>query len=67
MDCKHLAENEICTNAVNRIEKTITQFTYDEENIHIQTNSITKNKAAFIDCLKAQCGAYKNGSCQYKE
>lgn len=56
-----------CPYAVNRVEKTISQFTYDEESRHIQTNSITENNAAFIDCLKEQCGAYKNGSCHYNE
>ena len=56
-----------CPYAVNRHTVSQTAFTYDESGNQTFQQTIENNTADFLDCLKEQCGAFRNGRCQYNQ
>lgn len=54
-----------CPYAVDRHRVMQTSIDYDEEGIEIGSQTIEHNTAAFTDCLQENCGAWRDGHCQY--
>ena len=55
-----------CPYAVNRDIISQSSYEYDEEGRQTVTTEIIHNDANFVNCMKEECGAYKNGRCNYK-
>ena len=56
-----------CPYAVHRLVKTTLDYEYDESGNVIKTIDETTNQAIFVNCLKEECGAWRDGRCKYKE
>lgn len=56
-----------CPYAVNRKTVSQTIYEYNEDGIPTFQQTVEENKATFPDCLKQQCGAWKDGHCAYNE
>lgn len=54
-----------CPYAVNRRTVSQTNFEYDEEGAQTLQQTVENNTASFLDCLEKDCGAWKNGQCEY--
>lgn len=56
-----------CPYAVNRKTVSQTMFEHDENGVQIFQQTVEMNNASFPDCLQQECGAWKDGRCQYHE
>lgn len=56
-----------CPYAVNRKTVSQTIFEHDEEGVQTFQQTVETNDASFPDCLQQECGAWKDGRCQYHE
>lgn len=56
-----------CPYAVNRKTVSQTTYEYNEDGIPTFQQTVEDNQATFPDCLKHQCGAWKDGHCAYNE
>lgn len=56
-----------CPYAVNRnlVQQTI--YEYDDGGEMTFQQVIEQNAADFVDCLKDDCGAWRDGRCQYNQ
>lgn len=54
-----------CPYAVNRQMTTQTNFEYNVEGVQVFQQTVENNTASFVDCLKEECGAWKDGCCRY--
>ena len=56
-----------CPYTVNMlvVEQNTNEFTTDGQCASYQT--VTRTTREYLDCLKEECGAYKNGECHYKK
>lgn len=56
-----------CPYAVNRhlVQQTI--YEYDDDGEMTFRQVIEQNAADFVDCLKDDCGAWRDGRCQYNQ
>ncbi len=56
-----------CPYAVNRhlVQQTI--YEYDDDGEMTFQQVIEQNAADFVDCLKDDCGAWRDGRCQYNQ
>lgn len=56
-----------CQYAVNRhlVQQTI--YEYDDDGEMTFQQVIEQNAADFVDCLKDDCGAWRDGRCQYNQ
>ena len=56
-----------CPYAVNRhlVQQTI--YEYDDDGEMTFQSVIEQNAADFVDCLKDDCGAWRDGRCQYNQ
>lgn len=54
-----------CPYAVHRQTIRQTTIEYNGENMQTGYTEIEKNSAAFLKCLKENCGAWQNGKCCY--
>ena len=54
-----------CPYAVNRHRVTQTSIDYDEDGVEIGSQIVERNTAEFVNCLQENCGAWKNGRCEY--
>ena len=56
-----------CPYAVDRHRVTQVVIDYNDEGVEIGSQTVEHNTAVFVDCLKQQGGAWKDGHCGYKE
>lgn len=56
-----------CPYAVNRHNVSQTVFQYDESGNYTFQQTIDHNTAEFVDCLEENCGAWRDGRCQYNQ
>ena len=56
-----------CPYAVNRHNVSQTDFQYDENGNQTFQQTIDHNTAEFVDCLKEDCGAWRDGCCRYNQ
>lgn len=56
-----------CPYVVNRHNVSQTVFQYDDEGVQIFQETIEHNTAEFVDCLKENCGAWRDDRCQYNQ
>lgn len=54
-----------CPYAVNRRMVSQTKFEYNEDGTQTFQQTVENNTASFLDCLMEECGAWKDGRCQY--
>lgn len=54
-----------CPYAVNRHVVQQIVMEYGENGEQTLQQTIERNTAEFVDCLEAECGAWKNGHCEY--
>lgn len=54
-----------CPYAVNRRTVSQTNFEYNEEGVQTFQQTVENNTASFLDCLEMECGAWKDGRCEY--
>lgn len=54
-----------CPYAVNRVFTCINKNTYNDDGYHIKTETKELNRAVFLECEKENCGAWKDGECNY--
>lgn len=52
-----------CPYAVNRHNVSQTAFQYDDDGVQTFQQTIEHNTAEFVDCLKDECGAWRDGRC----
>lgn len=55
-----------CPYAVDRHCVSQTKFEYDDEGVEIFRQTVEHNTAEFVDCLQHECGAWRNGRCEYR-
>lgn len=55
-----------CPYAVNRKTVSQTTFEYDENGVQIFRQTVDNNTASFVASLEENCGAWKDGCCQYR-
>lgn len=56
-----------CPYAVNRHNVSQTAFQYDDDGVQTFQQTIEHNTAEFVDCLKDECGAWRDGRFQYNQ
>ena len=56
-----------CPYAVNRHNVSQTVFQYDGTGNQTFQQTIGHNTAEFVDCLEENCGAWRDGRCQYNQ
>lgn len=56
-----------CPYAVNRHMVQQTIYEYDDDGEMTFQQVIEQNAADFVDCLKDDCGAWRDGRCQYNQ
>lgn len=42
-----------------------TTYDYDEDGVETFRQTVEDNTAEFVDCLKEDCGAWRDGRCAY--
>lgn len=55
-----------CPYAVNRHTVSQTNFEYNEDGVQTFQQTVESNTASFLNCLEEECGAWKDGRCQYR-
>lgn len=55
-----------CPYAADRKIMTTQNILYDDEGNQIGMTEIITNNASFTECLKEECGAYKDSECHYR-
>ncbi|MGM9669799.1 MAG: hypothetical protein ACI3VZ_08625 [Faecousia sp.] len=56
-----------CPYAVSRHTVSQTIFEYDEDGKQTFRQTTERNTAKFVDCLEGNCGAWRDGRCQYNQ
>ncbi len=56
-----------CPYAASRCIKSKTIFDYNETGEIKQQNEVIINAVIFTNCFESECGAWKDGRCQYKD
>lgn len=56
-----------CPYAVNRTVSIQTKFEYDDDGRQTFQQSIEAHNAKFLLCVREECGAWRDGRCQYRE
>ena len=56
-----------CPYAVSRHTVSQTIFEYDDDGKQTFQQTTDHNTAEFVDCLKENCGAWRDGKCQYNQ
>lgn len=56
-----------CPYAVNRNVNQQTIYEYGDNGEMTFQQVIENNTAEFVDCLEENCGAYRDGRCQYNQ
>lgn len=54
-----------CPYAVNRHTVSQTNIEYNEEGVQTFQQTVENNTASFVDCLEENCGAWRDGRCEY--
>ena len=56
-----------CPYAVNRHLVQQSVYEYDDNGNQTSQQTIDHNTAEFVDCLKEDCGAWRDGCCMYNQ
>lgn len=55
-----------CPYAVTCRMVSRTTFEYDEDGNQTSQQTVENNNAEFVTCLERECGAWRDGRCQYR-
>lgn len=55
-----------CPYAVNQHMVSQTTFEYDDDGKQTAQQTVENNNAEFVTCLERECGAWRDGRCQYR-
>lgn len=56
-----------CPYTIHRHNVFQEKYEYGDDGKQILTNRIENNTAEMIECLREECGAFKNGECHYNQ